>query len=235
MSSMKISSVYKDILDQVSSGRKLLAVLIDPDKFDMESTAIFLRGLPVQTTHIFVGGSQVMNGMTDELVNSIKLYTSKPVILFPGNVNQLTPAADAVLFLSLLSGNNSEYLIGQHVKAVPMLKEMDLEVIPTAYILIDGGHQSSVSRVTNTDPIPQRDISRIVNTAIAGQLMGKKMVYLEAGSGALEPVSSDTITAVKKELQIPLIVGGGIRTPGALQKAYDAGADLVVMGTAFEK
>lgn len=228
-------NIYQSIVDHRKAGNKLLSILIDPDKFDVETTAEFLRKLPANTTHIFVGGSTVEDGETDRLVRNIKMYTSKPVILFPGDVNQISDSADALLFLSLLSGDNSEYLIGQHIKAIPLLKNTGLEVIPTAYLLIDGGQVSSVSRVTKTKPISQDDSELIVNTAMAGELMGKKMIYLEAGSGAINPVKPDIISTVSKLTGIPLIVGGGIRTDAQRQAAYDAGADMVVMGTIYEK
>ncbi|MCW5518403.1 geranylgeranylglyceryl/heptaprenylglyceryl phosphate synthase [Aureitalea sp. L0-47] len=231
---MKIQKTYKAILDASEKNQKLLAVLLDPEKFDLEKTAEFLRRLPSETTHIFVGGSTVPEGQTQELVNAIKLHTSRPVVLFPGDVSQISKNADALLFLSLFSGANPEYLVHQQIKAVPLLRSIDLEVIPTGYILVDGGNDSAVSVVTKTHPISQSEPGRIVDTAVAAELTGKKLIYLEAGSGALTPVRAEIISAVKKELQIPLIVGGGIRTKEQLKAAYEAGADMVVMGTAFE-
>lgn len=212
-----------------------LAVLIDPDKFEVTSCACFLAELPIDTTHIFVGGSDVAEGKTEELVKTLKVLSSKPIVLFPGNVNQITAKADALLFLSLLSGMNSEYLIGQQLKAVERLKSTSLEVIPTGYILIDGGNKSAVARVTKTKPISQKEIQRIVYTAKAAEYLGKQVIYLEAGSGASFPVSQHVIQEVKKEVTIPIIVGGGIRTKEQQQAAYQAGANLVVMGTVFEE
>ncbi|MEZ4874365.1 MAG: geranylgeranylglyceryl/heptaprenylglyceryl phosphate synthase [Flavobacteriaceae bacterium] len=212
-----------------------MAILIDPEKFEIERAASFLRSLPKETTHLFVGGSTVPEGMTEALVKELKLYTAKPIILFPGNVSQITRHADGLLFLSLLSGRNPEYLIEQHIKAVPKLRGTSLEIIPTAYILIEGGNESAVANVTHTAPLPQEDIPLIVDTAKAGEWMGKKLVYLEAGSGAKNPVSPEIVSAVKKELSIPLIVGGGIKTEAQLKQTYEAGADMIVMGTAFEK
>ena len=231
---MKIQSTYKAILDATAENRKLLAVLLDPEKFDVEEAAEFLRKLPLETTHLFVGGSTVAEGQTQALVDAIKLYTSRPVVLFPGDVSQISKNADALLFLSLFSGDNPEYLVHQQVKSVPLLRSIDLEVIPTGYILIDGGNESAVAKVTRTRPLSQDDINRILDTAIAAELAGKKLIYLEAGSGALKPVGTEIISAVKKELDVPLIVGGGIRTKEQLNAAYQAGADMVVMGTAFE-
>lgn len=228
------TNLYKSFSDAVSQKKKLLAILLDPEKFELEHTATFLRNLPVETTHLFVGGSTVPNGMTENLINELKLYTAKPILLFPGDVSQITEVADGLLFLSLLSGRNPEYLIEQQIKAVSKLRGSTLEVIPTGYILIDGENESAVARVTNTQPMNQRDVSAIVDTAKAGELMGAKLMYLEAGSGAKKPVSAEIISAVKKELNIPLIVGGGIKSIEQINNAYQAGVTMIVMGTAFE-
>lgn len=228
------TNLYQTFRNAFESNSKLLAVLIDPEDFNSEQTAEFLRKVPSDTTHILVGGSTVPDGATEALLQELKLCTSKPVLLFPGDHSQISPSADGILFLSLLSGRNPEYLVGQQVRAVPRIKETDLEVIPTAYLLIDGGNHSAVSRVTETEPMDQLDVEQIVHTAKAGELMGSKLVYLEAGSGADKPVSETIISAVKKEIEIPLIVGGGIRTRQQQQTAYKAGADMVVMGTVFE-
>ena len=155
-------------------------------------------------------------------------------MLFPGDYSQITDAADGILFLSLISGRNPEYLISQQVKAVPQLKVSGLEVIPTGYLLIDGGKETAVQRVTQTLPLPQQEVEIIVNTSLAGQFSGKQLIYLEAGSGALFPVSREVISEVKAAIEIPLIVGGGIRSQEQLEEAYEAGADMVVMGTVFE-
>ncbi len=217
-----------------TNNTELLAVLIDPDEFNTETTSDFLKQIPGETTHIFVGGSTVPNGATETVVNTLKLHTKKPIILFPGDVSQLTPKADALLFLSLLSGDNPEYLIGQHVKAVSKLRGNNLQVIPTGYILIDGGKHTAVARVTNTKAMLQQNIQSIVDTAKAGELLGMKLIYLEAGSGAKIPVSAAIISAVKDEINIPLIVGGGIKSKTQKQMAYEAGATMIVMGTRFE-
>lgn len=229
------SSVYKDIISSSGKDKKLLAVLIDPEKFLVEEARRFFQNLPDSITHIFVGGSTAENEETQNTVKIIKNFSSLPVILFPGDQSQITDEADALLFLSLISGRNPEYLIEQQVRAVQKLKGTKLEVIPTGYILIDGGRECAVERVSQTRPMPQNDIDNIINTALAGEYSGKKLIYLEAGSGAKIPVSQDIIKAVKKALSVPLIVGGGIRTKKQLMNAYDAGADLVVIGTAFEE
>ena len=226
---------YQNILSDISEGKKSLAILIDPDKFSTFDTASFLQQLPTETTHLFVGGSTDANGHTEATVKALKNHSQLPVILFPGDHTQITKFADAILFLSLLSGRNPEYLVGQQLKAVEKLKESKLEVIPTGYILVDGGTESAVARVSNTKPLSQDAVSTIVHTAMAGEFMGAKLIYLEAGSGAINQVRPEIISEVKKAINIPLIVGGGIKTEAQKQAAYIAGADLIVMGTVFEK
>jgi len=231
-----MDSIYKNIQDSISKGEKLLAVLIDPDKFSIESTSSFIRKVNESiATHIFVGGSIVNNDATDSLVSEIKKHSNLPIVLFPGDVSQITDKANALLFLSLLSGRNSEYLIGKHVEAVSKLSKMQLEVISTGYILIESGKETAVEKVTNTKPMPRGNIQNIVDTAKAGQLLGMKLIYLEAGSGAREPLTKTIISRIKQELDIPLIVGGGIRSKVQLDHAFNAGAELVVIGTAFEE
>ncbi|NND62815.1 MAG: geranylgeranylglyceryl/heptaprenylglyceryl phosphate synthase [Flavobacteriaceae bacterium] len=232
---METQSIYSSFEEAQLLHNNLLAILIDPDKFDLDNVSEFLNQMPSETTHIFVGGSTVAEGQTKKVIRAIKIYSKHPVIIFPGDYSQITNEADALLFLSLLSGRNPEYLIEQQIKSVEMLKGTQMEVIPTAYILIDGGHESAVEKVTQTTPISQNDVDKIVKTAMAGQLLGAKLVYLEAGSGAIYPVGEQIISEVKKEISIPLIVGGGIRSEQQLAAAYEAGANMVVMGTAFEK
>jgi len=228
--------VYNNILDAISREEKLLAVLIDPDKMTKEMVSKSIKKINQSiATHIFVGGSTVDVNATDILVSEIKKHTNLPIVLFPGDVTQITNHADALLFLSLISGNNPEYLIGKHVKAVPKLKNSNLEVIPTGYILIENGKQTSVERVTQTAPLSRDNVKLIIETAKAGEFLGMQLMYLEAGSGALHPVPIEIINFVKQELKIPLIVGGGIRSKEQLENAYNAGANFVVIGTAFEE
>lgn len=230
-----IKSILSFIKNSSEKGEKLLAILADPDKTSLEEIpAISNRIKKLKANFIFVGGSTVENGLTHIFVEKLKENTQIPVVLFPGDYSQITNKADALLFLSLLSGRNPEYLIEQQIKAVPFLKNSTLEIIPTGYILIDGGTNSSVLRVSKTIPIPQNNINLAVATAVAGMYKGKQLIYLEAGSGAKKPVSSELISEVKKNISIPLIVGGGIRSKEQLKNAYDNGADLVVIGTAFE-
>lgn len=231
-----MKAVYKHIHEAIGNDEKLLAVLIDPDKFSTERVVGFIEKVnKSKATHIFVGGSTVQEGITDVLVIEIKKHTKLPIVLFPGDVTQITKNADALLFLSLISGRNPDYLIGKHVESISKLNGMDIEVISTGYILIENGKETAVQRVTQTNPIPKTDVQKIVDTAKAGELLGMKLIYLEAGSGAKEPVSNEIIGLVKQELQIPLIVGGGVRSKHQLEATYKAGADLVVIGTAFEE
>ena len=229
----------KPILDSIVNAslraQKLLAILLDPDKIEIRELKHLAKKIDILNAHfIFVGGSTVEKGLTEIFVEELKKHTNIPIVLFPGDASQITHKADALLFLSLLSGRNPEYLIEQQIKAVPLLKNSYLEIIPTGYILIDGGTQSSVLKVSNTKPIASKNIELIKNTAIAGMYKGKQLIYLEAGSGAKTPVNSEIIATVKKHLNIPLIIGGGIKTKAQLQAAFKSGADLVVIGTAFE-
>lgn len=228
-------NIYQHIIDCAQQGKKLLAILLDPDKIEVTSIKPLVEKINKKANFVFVGGSTVQNGVTEKLVDALKEHTQLPVVLFPGNYTQLSDKADALLFLSLISGDNPEYLIHQQVKSIPKLKNMGLEIISTGYILIDGGVETSVQKVSNTKPISQQNIELISHTALAGQYAGKKLIYLEAGSGAKNFVSEKIIKTVKATLDIPLIVGGGIRSKEQLLNAYKAGADVVVVGTAFEQ
>ena len=228
--------IYNKILSAKLKGKKLLAVLLDPDKLDLSQVSETVINInQSKVDFIFVGGSTVKNGITDRFVKELKKITKIPLVLFPGDYSQITKNADAVLFLSLLSGRNPEYLIEQQIKSVPLLKNSNLEIIPTGYILVDGGVETAVQRVSKTQPISQRDINEIVQTACAGMYLGNKLIYLEAGSGAKDSVKPEIVKAVKENINIPLIVGGGIRTNKQLEEIYYNGADLIVVGTAFEE
>ncbi|MGZ0015389.1 phosphoglycerol geranylgeranyltransferase [Yeosuana sp. AK3] len=231
-----MSKIYQTILKSLKANKKLFAVLIDPDKIALNTVSSFITKVNKSVaTHIFVGGSSVSDDATTKLVTEIKNATRLPVVLFPGDITQIAENADALLFLSLISGRNPDYLIGKQVSSVRKLKDTTLEIIPTGYILIENGKQTSVEKVTGTKPISRNNVEHIVNTAKAGEFLGMKLIYLEAGSGASEPITSDIISTVKQELTIPLIVGGGIKTKTQLETAYNAGADIVVVGTALEE
>lgn len=211
----------------------MLAILLDPEKCvekQLENTLTELRkGVP---DFIFIGGSTSRH-TSDTLIEALQ-EVDTPKILFPGDISQFCPTADALLFLSLISGDNPTYLIGQHRQGALTIKQSNIEVIPTGYILIDGGKQSAVEQVSQTTSIASSELKKIEATAVAGELLGMRMIYLEAGSGAKFPIAPHIITAIKRLLNIPLIVGGGITTPFHLQRAYQSGADLVVVGNLFE-
>jgi len=232
----KMGEIYQTIIAAIQRNKKLLAILIDPEKITVQQLPAFINKIDASiATHIFVGGSTHKKNNTKSIVKAIKQLTKLPVLLFPGDYTQLTDQADGLLFLSLISGRNPEYLIEQQIRSIPLLKKMDLEIIPTGYILIDGGKETAVQRISNTKPIGQKNTALIVNTALAGEYSGKKLIYLEAGSGATVAVGPGIINSVKKNVSIPLIVGGGMRTKLQLEDAYKAGADMVVIGNAFEK
>lgn len=217
-----------------NSKQKQIAILVDPDKHTPESAAHLARRIDSSRANmIFVGGSLVSNSVYD-IIDAIKSVTNKPVILFPGSPHQISSNADALLLLSLVSGRNPQYLIGDAVSAAMTIKKSGLETIPTAYILIDGGKCTSVQYVSNTMPIPADKVDIAVSTAVASTLLGMKAIYLEAGSGALNPVSAKIISAVKQNTDVALIVGGGLRSQVAIQQAFSAGADIVVVGSAVE-
>lgn len=226
---------YQNSIHKKSVNQKQLALLVDPDKYSQESLTLFVE-LAKETLPdcIMVGGSLVA-GSVEQVVQYIKLHTNIPVVLFPGNSHQLCNEADALLLLSLLSGRNADFLIGQHVVAAKAIRDSGIESISTGYILIDGGCSTSVEYMSNTKPIPRDKVEIIVATAIAGELIGNRMVYLEAGSGAINPVSKEAIQAVRQAISLPIIVGGGIRTVEQAKDAYLAGADMIVVGNALEK
>lgn len=226
--------IYDIITAARNTNKRLFAVLIDPEKcIGAVLDDVIATANKAKPDFIFVGGSQLQNSV-DETVIHIKRLTTIPVVLFPGNAFQLTNKADALLLLSLISGRNAEWLIGQHVQAAKAIQESALETISTGYILIDGGNTTAVERVSKTKPLQRDAIDEVVSTALAGQLLGHKLIYLEAGSGAQNPVPTALIKAVKKTIDIPLIVGGGLTSTNAIKQAYEAGADIVVVGNYLE-
>ena len=232
---IKMKNIYPEILKAKIEKRKLLAILLDPDKIDWEIIDdLIIKINESPATHIFIGGSLVLSNKIDELILKIKQYCTLPIVLFPGNPSQISNEADGILFLSLISGRNPDYLIEHQVKAVPILKKTNLEIISTGYILIDGANETAVSKISQTKPIARENKREAVHTALAGEMIGNKLIYLEAGSGARLSVPREIIELVSKNIEIPLIVGGGIKSHDEIQEVYDSGADLVVIGTAFE-
>ena len=230
-----MTNIYKDILKAKSENTKLLAILLDPDKVVLENLSILISKINLSpASHIFIGGSQVENNILDELIVKIKQNCNLPIVLFPGNPSQISDKADAILFLSLISGRNPDFLIEHQVKAAPVLKQTQLEIISTGYILIESGNETAVERVSNTTPLDRNNLDLALATAQAGEMLGNKLIYLEAGSGAKQAVPSEMIALVSQNIEIPLVVGGGIVALQGIQNAYDSGADLVVIGTAFE-
>lgn len=230
-----MSRMYQNIVEAITNKQRLLAILLDPDKLGIEEVPPVAQKINESVaTHIFIGGSTVEDGKTEALLIELRKHTDLPLLIFPGDINQISDKADGLLFLSLISGRNPDYLIGKQIEAVSKLRETDLEVIPTGYILIGDSNDTAVVNVSQTKPINSEDIKNTVDTAKAGEYLGLKLIYLEAGSGANQPVTSETIRQVKSDVTIPLIVGGGITTKDAFESAYQAGADMVVIGTAFE-
>jgi phosphoglycerol geranylgeranyltransferase len=228
--------VYQLLQDRKKRGAKSFALLIDPDKVTPASLDSLLdRADAAGVDFFFVGGSLVVTDNLDNCVLQIKARSSKPVVLFPGSPSQLSRHADALLYLSLISGRNPELLIGQHVISAPFVKKSGLEIMPTGYCVIDGGAPTTVSYISNAAPIPHDKADIALCTALAGEMLGMKLIYLDAGSGARRPISTEMIGAVSAHIEVPLIVGGGIRDGEAAYAACWAGADVVVVGNAIEK
>ncbi|NHN26625.1 geranylgeranylglyceryl/heptaprenylglyceryl phosphate synthase [Flavobacterium jejuense] len=230
-----MTQIYQEIVSAKEQNRKLLAILLDPEKVmlsDIKELCFKITESPA--THIFVGGSTFNGNHLDDIIQVIKNHSNLPIVLFPGDYKQISAFADGILFLSLLSGRNSDYLAEHQVNAVPLLKKTSLEVIPTTYLLIESGIVTAVERVSATKPMNRNEYKYVAQTAKAGEYMGNKLVYLEAGSGAKNPVPLKMVSEVSNAIQVPLIVGGGIRTKEAIKKTFEAGADMIVVGTVFE-
>ena len=229
------NGLYNGFKQNCAQNEKCLAVLVDPDKASEPHLAHLVqaanKGL---VDYFFVGGSLLTTHHLDKVVTTLKSKTSTPVILFPGSTMQLHKDADGILFLSLISGRNPDLLIGRHVEAAPMLAGSNVEVIPTGYMIIDGGKATSASYMSNTMPIPIDKPEIAVCTAKAGELLGLKTMYLEAGSGALNSVPTEVIRQIKNSIDIPIIVGGGIRDEETARVICEAGADILVIGTRIE-
>ena len=223
------------ISQSISNNKKLFALLIDPDQHTTESLTNLSKNADESGVDlIFVGGS-LLNNDIDKSFDLIKKNTTIPALLFPGSLLQITNKADGILLLSLISGRNSDLLIGNHVIASARIKRSNLEVLPTGYILIEGGKSTSVEYMSNTKPIPAEKIDIAVATAMAGEMLGLKYIYLEAGSGAKTSINIKIIKGVKENISIPLIVGGGIKTPNDVKSAVNAGADIIVVGNVIEQ
>lgn len=230
------NQLYQHILDSKKSGKKSFTVLIDPDKVDMANTERLVSlAVDASVDYFFVGGSLVISDNLDQCIKTIKESCNIPVIIFPGSPNQVSRYADAILYLSLISGRNPELLIGQHVISAPTVKQSGLEIIPTGYMVIDGGAPTTVSYISNATPIPADKNEIAMCTAMAGEMLGMKLIFMDAGSGARKAITEKMIETVARNIEVPLITGGGITDP---EKAYNncrSGADIIVVGNAIEK
>ena len=233
------NAIYNTLLKKKENGVKSLSILIDPDKIKSQEGIKLLDFCKNHAPDFFmVGGSLITNQQLEYVIQAIKSHPNTahiPVVLFPNSYLHLSAIADGILFLSLISGRNPEYLIGNHVIAAPILKQTQLEIIPTGYVLVNCGNQTTVQYISNTMPIPYEKNDIAVCTALAGEMLGLKMLYIDGGSGAKQAISKEMISAVKQNIDIPLIIGGGIRTIEAMRNAFEAGADTVVIGSAVEQ
>jgi len=228
-------NIFNYLLKTIELKGAGLLVLIDPDKTTPTKLLKFLKnGFKNNIDAFLVGGSLVTQGDIEKIISIIKKETSIPVIIFPGSVNQVYPAADAILFLSLISGRNAEQLIGKHVIAAPMLKKNNIEPISTGYMIIESGSYTSAEYMSNSKPIPRNKPEIAAATALAAQYIGMKLIYLEAGSGAENSVPEEMIRLVAQTVDIPIVVGGGVRKPADAEKKIAAGAKLIVIGNCFE-
>jgi putative glycerol-1-phosphate prenyltransferase len=230
------SAIYNTLTEKKAQGKKSFAVLIDPDKVNKTVLDDLVdRCTTAKVDYLLVGGSLVISNHLDECVQHIRQQCDIPVLLFPGSPSQVSKYADALLYLSLISGRNPELLIGQHVVSAPFVKQSGLEIIPTGYIVVDGGAPTTVSYISNASPIPADKNEIAMCTAMAGEMLGMKLIYMDSGSGAKKAITENMIEAVAKHIEVPLIIGGGIIEP---EKAYlncKAGADVIVVGNAIEK
>jgi len=230
------NQIYQQLCTARHQKKKSFAVLIDPDKTDHNSLEkLIALGITAKVDYWFVGGSLVVSNHLEQLVVDLKTKSTIPVILFPGSPSQVTPRADALLYLSLISGRNPELLIGQHVLSAPAVKQSGLEILSTGYMVIDGGAPTTVSYISNATPIPSNKNEIALCTALAGEMLGMKLIYMDAGSGAQKPIPAEMIQAVAAQITVPLLVGGGITTPAKAAENCKAGANLIVVGNAIEK
>lgn len=231
-----LQTIHQRLTEQKSAGRKSFAVLVDPDKVDAKSVErLCTLCVDAGVDYILVGGSLVVTDHLDEVVRQFKNECDIPVILFPGSPSQLSRYADALLYLSLISGRNPELLIGQHVISAAAVRKSGLEVISTGYMVVDGGAPTTVSYISNANPIPADKNEIAMCTAMAGEMLGMKIIYMDAGSGARKPIPEEMISAVARHVSVPIVVGGGITEPEKAYRNCRAGADLIVVGNAIEK
>mgnify|MGYP006140029999 FL=1 len=229
-------NIYNQILANKKEGKKLFALLIDPDKQDKaELISVITKANQAKADYFFVGGSLLTNDNLDSCLVTLKENSCIPVVLFPGNAMQVNDKADGILFLSLISGRNAEMLIGRQVITAPILKQSSLEVLPTGYMLIDSGKPTTASYMSNTTPIPADKNAVAACTAMAGEMLGLKLIFMDGGSGAKNPISEKMITTVSKSVDTPLIIGGGISSGEKAAANCKAGADIIVVGNAIEK
>lgn len=227
--------IYKHILEKKEKNELIIAALLDPDSSDIKNVKELIKIFEKsRIDFIFVGGSTTWESNFYEFIHEVKTHSSLPVIIFPGSSNQISEDADAILFLSLVSGRNPEFLIGEQIKASPILKKIDIEVIPTGYLLIDGGKTTTVEFISGTSPIPQDKLEIAKTIAYAAELLGMKLIYLDSGSGAQKSPDNKLIESVKNYINIPLIVGGGVRSVKEVEEKHRAGADIIVVGSALE-
>lgn len=231
----RMNDIYTHILQSKREGKKLFAILIDPDKQNSERlSTIINEANNNKIDFFFVGGSLLTNDSLESCISTIKGNSDIPVVLFPGNAMQVHNKADGILFLSLISGRNAEMLIGKQVITAPILKNSDLEVLSTGYMLIDSGKSTTASYMSNTTPIPHDKNDVAICTAIAGEMLGLKLIFMDGGSGAIHPISKEMIQSVSKEIDCPLIIGGGINSSEKAIEKLNAGADIIVVGNAIE-
>jgi phosphoglycerol geranylgeranyltransferase len=229
-----MKAIYDLLLQRKLQGKKSLAVLIDPDKTGLLSELLSVAE-KYSPDFFLIGGSLLSEGKIENCIRSIRAASTAPVVLFPGNEMQVSPSADAILLLSVISGRNPDLLIGRHVAAAGIIRSSGLEIISTGYVLIDSGAPTAVSYMSNTQPIPRDKNSIAAMTAMAGEQLGMKLIYLEAGSGAQLPVPVSMIETVRKNISVPLICGGGLTTMNEIIERFQAGADVIVVGNVLEK
>jgi len=230
------NKLYQHFLKNKQQGQKSFAVLIDPDKVDVDKIdQLVTLATESKVDYFFVGGSLIISNNLDECIQQIKSSCNIPVVLFPGSPAQISKYADALLYLSLVSGRNAELLIGQHVVSAPFVKKSGLEIMPTGYMVIDGGAPTTVSYISNATPIPSDKNEIALCTAMASEMLGMKLIYMDAGSGAKRSITESMISMVSANIEVPLIVGGGIADPEKAYRNCKAGADVIVIGNAIEK